>query len=449
MNPKKEGQKMPFAKYGLKVMIIGGKGGREESIAWKFSKSPRVGKLYLSGRSDSLADICTVCDLSDDVEKIADFAEKEGIDLAFVGPEKPLSAGIVDAFERRGIPIVGPSQRASRLEASKCDTKILLKDLSIPIPDFAVFDNPDEAKSYARNIGYKVVVKADGLAAGKGSVVCDSETDAEIAIQLMMEERIFGDAGNRVIIEKRLYGREISFFCFTDGKTILPMEAAQDYKGALDGNQGKNTGGMGSYSPHPWLDSKLSKLIMKQVAEPTINGLRNILGISYKGVIYFGIMLSADENNQIIPYVLEINVRLGDPEAQVILPRLENDLVDICEAIYFERLRDIKLIWDPNYYVCICATSGRVKGKKGWYHGYPDRYKIGILISGLESVGSHCLLFHAGTKKEGGQWLTDGGRVYGIVAKGKTLSEATSTAYKQISYTHFNGIRYRNDIGKE
>lgn len=440
---------MSFKKYGLKVMIIGSKGGREEAIAWKLSSSPRVGKIYLSGNSDSLGRICTICQLGEDVNAIADFAQREVVDLAIVGPEKPLSAGIVDAFNKRSIPIIGPGQKLSRLESSKCDTKDLLRDLGVPVPEYANFGNSDEALDYVKKVGYSVVVKADGLAAGKGSIVCNTPREAENAIAALMIEQIFGDAGARVDIEKRLYGRELSFFCFTDGETILPMEAAQDYKRALDRDEGKNTGGIGAYSPHPWLTPELTEIIMEKVAKPTIKGLRDIYGLRYKGIIYFGLML-VEETDGIIPYVLEINIRLGDPEAQVILPRMENDLIDICEAIHFERLKGTRLIWNPNYRVCLCATSGRVKGKKGWYHGYPDRYKIGLPITGLESVSPECLVFHAGTQRNSeGKWLTDGGRVLGIVSKGKTLSEAMSIAYKQMNEIHFEGIHYRSDIGQQ
>jgi phosphoribosylamine---glycine ligase len=451
MNPNKEGKKMALKRYGLKVMVIGGLGGREAVIVWRLSKSPRVAQIYLSGRSDSLEHLCTCCNLGDDVNVIADFAKKEGIDLAFVGPEKHLSLGVVDAFEARRIPIVGPSQEASRLESSKCDTKMLLQDLCVPVPEFAVFDDPEKAKKYVRDIGYPVVVKADGLAAGKGSIVCSTTPEAEDAIDLIMIKRQFGDAGNRVIIEKRVYGRELSFFCFTDGIKILPMEGAQDYKGALDGNQGKNTGGMGSFSPHPWLDDELTELIMSQVARPTINGLRDICRIKYKGVIYFGLML-VEEGDKIIPYVLEINVRLGDPEAQVILPRLENDLVDILEAIYFERLGGINLLWSPDYCLCLCATSGRSKAGpgKGWNKGYPDRYGIGFPITGLDKVDSDCLVFHSGTKKnDEGQFETAGGRALALVTKKKSLMEARVTAYNEMSKISFTGITFRTDIGKE
>jgi len=430
----------------MKVLVVGS-GGRDHAIAWKFLQSPRVKKVYVAHGNAGIAQIAE-CVNAQTVEEIADFAEKAKIDLTFVGPEKPLSAGIVDEFKKRGIPIVGPDKKASRLESSKCDTKVLLRELGIPVAEFAIFDDPDKAKQYVRSVGYPVVVKADGLAAGKGSLVCSTPEEAEEAVHSIMVDRIFGDAGNRVDIEKRLYGRELSFFCFTDGETILPMVAAQDYKRAYDGDQGKNTGGMGSYSPHPWLTQELTEHIMNKVARPLIKGISE-RGIHYEGVIYFGLML-VEEQNSITPYVLEINIRLGDPEAQVILPRLKTDLVDICEAIATRRLKEIQLEWDPSYYLCLIAVSGRCKGKKGWYKGYPDRYKIGVPIKGLEDIDSSCLVFHSGTGiGENGELVTTGGRVFGIVSRGSTLAEAREIAYREMKKVSFEGMYYRSDIGKE
>lgn len=430
----------------MKVLVVGS-GGRDHAIAWKFLQSPRVKKVYVAHGNAGIAQMAE-CVNAQTVEEIASFAEKEKIDLTFIGPEKPLSAGIVDVFRSRGLPIVGPDRRASRLESSKCDTKVLLRELGIPVADFAIFDDPDEAKKYVKSVGYPVVVKADGLAAGKGSIVCSTPEEAEEAVHSIMVEKIFGEAGNRVDIEKRLYGRELSFFCFTDGETILPMVAAQDYKRAYDGDQGKNTGGMGSYSPHPWLTDELSEHIMNRVARPLIKGI-NERGIHYEGVIYFGLML-VEENNSITPYVLEINIRLGDPEAQVILPRLKTDIVDICEAISEHRLKEIQLDWDPSYYLCLIAVSGRCKGKKGWYKGYPDRYKIGVPIKGLEDIDPSCLVFHSGTGiGEKGEFITTGGRVFGIVSRGATLAEAREIAYREMKKVSFEGMYYRSDIGKE
>lgn len=431
----------------MKILVVGS-GGRDHAIAWKFAQSDRVKKVYVAHGNAGIS-LTAECVEAQTPEAIADFAEQAGIDLTFVGPEKPLSAGIVDLFESRGLPIIGPDRRASRLESSKCDTKIMLQELGIPVPEFAVFSDPEAARAYVRSVGYPVVVKADGLAAGKGSLVCDDVADAEAAIHDIMEARIFGDAGSRVDIEKRLYGRELSFFCFSDGYSLVPMVAAQDYKRAFDDDQGKNTGGMGSYSPHPWLDEELVRTIMNRVAEPLIEGIREKHGILYRGILYLGLML-VQEASGITPYVLEINIRLGDPEAQVILPRLETDLVDVCEAILAGRLRDVPLRWDPRYRLCLIAVSGRTKGKKGWYKGYPDRYKIGVPIYGLDQVDPGCLVFHSGTEwGENGTLITSGGRVFGIVSSGETLAEARALAYQEMEKVRFEGMYYRKDIGKD
>ncbi len=429
----------------MKVLVIGS-GGRDHTIAWKFSQSPRVKQIFVAHGNAGMEQHAQ-CVNARTIEEMAQFASREKIDLTFVGPEKPLSAGVVDLFQSLSLPIVGPSQRASLLESSKCDTKVLLQELSIPVPDFAVFSDPEEARRYVRQVGHPVVVKADGLAAGKGALVCDGVEDAEEAIESIMVQKIFGEAGDRVDIEKRLYGRELSFFCFTDGYHVVPMVAAQDYKRARDNDEGKNTGGMGSYSPHPWLTDALVQTIMTRVAEPLIRGCREKYGFLYQGVLYLGLMLT-EENNEIVPRVLEINIRLGDPEAQVILPRLETDLVDVCEAILTGKLQDMQLKWDPRYRLCLIAVSGRTRGKKGWYKGYPDRYKIGLPIEGVDQVDPSCLLFHSGTGWNGqGQLETTGGRVLCVVSSGDTLSEARETAYEEMKKIHFEGMYYRSDIG--
>jgi phosphoribosylamine---glycine ligase len=431
----------------MKVLVIG-TGGRDHAIAWKFAQSRRVKQVYVAHGNAGIAEVATCVDAKT-IHQMADFAEKEKIDLTFVGPEKPLSAGIVDLFEGRGLAIVGPSQQASSLETSKCDTKLILRELGIPVPEFENFSDPEMAREYVRQVGYPVVVKADGLAAGKGSLVCDGIQDAEAAIHAVMEERIFGEAGARVEIEKRLYGRELSFFCFTDGYSIVPMEAVQDYKRAKDNDEGKNTGGMGAYSPHPWLNDSLVQTIMTQVAEPLIRGVREKYGILYRGILYLGLMLTGEGTN-IVPHVLEINIRLGDPEAQVILPRLATDLVDVCEAIVSGRLTDLQLSWEEHYRLCLIAVSGPTKGKKGWYKGYPDRYKIGLPIAGIDSIDAECLVFHSGTELDArGQLLTTGGRVLCIVSKGEGLSDAREIAFREMEKVSFEGIYYRRDIGKE
>ncbi|MDR3566702.1 MAG: phosphoribosylamine--glycine ligase [Syntrophobacteraceae bacterium] len=431
----------------MKVLVVG-TGGRDHAIAWKFGRSPRVSRVFVAHGNAGIARSAECVNLRT-IEEMADFAEKERIDLTFVGPEKPLSAGIADLFESRGLPIVGPDKKASRLESSKCDAKEMMRELAIPVPEFENFSEPDKARDYIRSLGYPVVVKADGLAAGKGSLVCDSVAEAEAAVRQIMEERAFGEAGQRVVVEKRLYGRELSFFCFTDGYSIVPMVAAQDYKRALENDEGKNTGGMGSYSPHPFLNEALVKTIMSRVAEPLINGVREKYSIVYRGVLYLGLML-VEKGDEVIPYVLEINIRLGDPEAQVILPRLRTDLVDISEAILAGRLKSMQPEWDPDYRLCLIATSGRTKGKKGWYKGYPDRYKIGVPIEGLDKIDENCLVFHSGTELDpSGRLVTTGGRVLCIVSSGKTLAAAREKALLEMEKVGFEGIYYRKDIGLE
>ncbi len=429
----------------MRVLVVG-TGGRDHAIAWKFTQSSRVSRVFVAHGNAGIAETATCVNLRT-IDEMADFAKKERIDLTFVGPEKPLSAGIVDLFESQGLAIIGPSKRASKLESSKCDAKVMMRELGIPVPEFENFSDPDKARDYIRSVGYPVVVKADGLAAGKGALVCESVNEAEDAVRSIMDERIFGDAGERVDIEKRLYGRELSFFCFTDGYTIIPMVAAQDYKRARENDEGKNTGGMGSYSPHPWLNDSLVKTVMSTVAEPLIRGVREKFGFLYRGILYLGLML-VEEGPGIIPYVLEINIRLGDPEAQVILPRLKTDLVDISEAITTGRLSGIQPEWDPDYRLCLIATSGLTKGKKGWYKGYPDRYKIGIPIEGADQIDQNCLVFHSGTEKNAsGQLVSTGGRVLCIVSSGGTLNEARETALREMEKVRFEGIYYRRDIG--
>lgn len=431
----------------MKVLVIGS-GGRDHTIAWKFSLSPKVKKLYVAHGNAGISQMAQ-CVNAQTVEEMVSFAGRERIDLTYVGPESPLSAGIVDRFQQEGLDIVGPTQAASRLESSKCYAKEIMRDLGIPVAEFEIFDDPARAREYVRSVGYPVVVKADGLAAGKGSLVCDDVPQAEEAIHLLMEKRIFGDSGRRVEIERRLYGRELSFFCFTDGRSVIPMVAAQDYKRARDNDQGKNTGGMGAYSPHPWLTTEMSRIIMERVVLPLVNGFREKTGIIYKGVLYLGLML-VEEGEGITPYVLEINIRQGDPEAQVIIPRLENDLVDLSEAMIQGRLHEIEPRWDPDYRLCLIAVSGRIKGKKGWYKGYPERYRIGLPIYGLEKVDPECQVFHSGTGfGENGQLITTGGRVLSIVSRGETLAEAREKAYREMAKVHFDGMYYRSDIGKE
>ncbi|WP_287583861.1 phosphoribosylamine--glycine ligase, partial [Candidatus Borrarchaeum sp.] len=362
---------------------------------------------------------------------------------------------------------VGPSQMATVLESSKCDTKDFLKKIGVPIPEHKNFDNPDEAKEYVKdfysdNPNENLVVKADGLAAGKGSIPCDSKADTLSTVDELMILKKFGDAGIRVDLERRLYGEELMFFVFTDGKTVKALEGAQDYKRAFDDNDkvnprsfdGKNpnTGGMGGYSPHPWLDEELTEKVMKQIALPTITRIQDyestqfgkLNGVEYKGIIYFGLMI-CKEGDQKNPYVLEINVRMGDPEAQVILPRLKTDFYDISRAIVDGKLNEIHFEWDPTYQLCACAVSGRI----GRYEGYPGKHHTNQEIQGLDKVDNNCLVFHNGTAfDEDGQIYTTGGRVLTVVGTGNNLEEARIHTYDNLKKIRFRGMRYRRDIGK-
>ena len=358
----------------------------------------------------------------------------------------------MDLFEAQGLRIAGPSKAATILESSKAFTKRLASELQVPVAEHAIFDDPEKARKYVKRKakeqpGYQCVVKADGLAAGKGSLVCETDEDAMNAIAALMEQKRFGDSGNVVVIEKRMYGRQLSYFCLTDGETILPQATARDYKRAFDCDMGANTGGMGCYSPNPNVSPALEHKILQKIVIPLLEGFR-AKGTVFKGFFYAGLML-VEENGEIEPYMLEINVRQGDPEAQVILPRMKNDLVEICEAMVEGRLHQIRLAWDPAFYCCVSAVSGRVEDKKGGlYPGYPDRYKPHRIITGLENISSDCLVFHAGTEvNQAGNLVTAGGRVLNIVGKGTTLHAAREMAYDEIKKVHFEGIRYRTDIG--
>ncbi len=432
----------------MKVLVVDS-GGRGHAIAWQFKSDPNVREVICAPGNAGIAREIR-CENARKNEEILELAKNEKVDLVFIGPESPLTNGIVDMFEVEGIPVVGPVKKASILEGSKAYTKLLCREIGVPVADFEIFEDPRLAKDYIENVKYPVVVKADGLAQGKGSIVCNDTQEAKEAVDKLMIDKIFGDAGNKVVIEKRLYGKEISFFIFTDGETIAPMPVAQDYKRAYDNDEGPNTGGMGAYSPHSLEGEELTNLICKKVAIPLINGFREKEGIPYKGILYLGLML-VDK----VPYLLEANVRLGDPEAEVILPRLITPISDISFQIINGILHEKKVEWSQDFYCDVVAAAGRTKqiknGKsKGWYPGYPFRYGKGYPIHGLDNINDpNCKIFFAGVSfSEGKGLVTDGGRVLHVVGKGKTLEEACSTAYKNIEKIHFEGIRYRKDIGK-
>jgi phosphoribosylamine--glycine ligase len=433
----------------MKVIVVDS-GGRGHAIAWQFKNDPEVKEVIcVPGNAGIAREIR--CENTRTNEDILELARREKVDLVFIGPESPLTNGIVDLFTEEKIPVVGPKRMASILEGSKAYTKLLCREVGVPAAEFEIFDNPDDAKDYVEYVKYPVVVKADGLAQGKGSIVCSDSKEACQAINQLMVEQIFGDAGKKVVIEKRLFGVEISFFIFTDGVAIAPMPVAQDYKRAYDNDEGLNTGGMGAYSPHRLEGDGLTHLVCKKVAMPLIQGFEKKEGITYKGILYLGLMLVEET-----PYLLEANVRFGDPEAEVILPRLKTPLSDISFQIINGVLSEKKVEWSNDYFCDVVAAAGRTrqvrKGKnKGWYPGYPARYGKGYPISGIDNIqGPDCKIFFAGvanSEKKG--LVTDGGRVLHVVGRGKTLKEARDIAYGEIGKIHFEGIRYRRDIGKE
>ena len=470
---------------GGKVLVVDA-GGRGNAIAHAFARSPLVERVYVApgNAGSSMMEKCRIA-LSggDPVREIGDivsFAKKMSVDLTFVGPEGYLSDGIVNVFTEEGLDVVGPRREATVLEGSKGYAKDLLKEIGVPIPHHRNFTDPEEALGHiasfcAENPEKNLVVKADGLAAGKGSIVCASEEEAASAVErIMVEPRLFGDAGRRVVLEERLEGRELMFFAVTDGKTVLPLESATDYKRAfgpgeevairlynrlsgdpnLDHNP--NTGGMGGYSPHPWLDDDLSERIMGEIAVPTIRGFREETGFEYRGMIYFGLMITEEEGER-VPKVLEINVRLGDPEAEVILPRLETDMYLLSRAILDGELDSVKLKWSPDTCVGVCAISGRVvkpaaSGPVEERPGYPGPHYTNMPIRGLEKVDPDVLVYHNGTAfgrdARGEERLfTTGGRVLTVVGRGANLPAARERAYENIRRIRFNGIRYRRDIG--
>jgi len=418
----------------LKVLVIGG-GGRESALCWKLSQSPRVDKLYCVPGNAGIEEIaqCEKISFEKNFSSLIKFVKKERIDFTVVGPEAPLVDGIVNYFQKEGLKIFGPTKEAARLEGSKVYAKQFMRKYGIPTAEFETFSNPKEALKYIDKKDTPLVVKADGLAGGKGSFVTKSKDEAKEAVRKIMEEKIFGQAGNKVVIEERLKGREASFFVITDGLSVKPLVPSRDYKPLYDGDKGPNTGGMGAYSPAPMKPSLFRK-IMKKIALPTVRGLRKE-GIIYKGVLYIGLMIQSDE-----PKVLEYNCRFGDPETQVTLPRLLNDIMDIFEAVDEERLRFINFYWRPQAVTCVVLAS----------KGYPGSYEKGKPIKGIENISrlKNVILFYAGVGRKNNTLVTDGGRVIGVTGMGKNLKASTEAAYRGISKINFEGMYYRKDIGR-
>lgn len=420
---------------GMKVLVIGS-GGREHCLAWKIKESSLVDKVYIAPGNGGTSLIGDNLDIKpEDIESLVDFAKKERIDLTVVGPEAPLVAGIVDKFEEEGLKIFGPKKELALLEGSKVYAKQTMKRLGIPTANFEIFDNPDLAKEYAREREFPLVVKAEGLAAGKGVIVCKSLSEAYRAIDLIMVEKKFGSAGRRIIIEDFLEGEEASVLVFTDGSSILPLVASQDHKQVYDNDEGPNTGGMGAYAPAPVVNELVYEKIKEEIFRPLIYGLKNE-GKIYKGMLYAGLMIKENQ-----PYVLEFNVRFGDPETQAILPKLKNDLVGVILKTVEENLGKIELAWDERFCVCVVLAS----------RGYPGSYEKGKVIEGLEKLSDleDVFVFHAGTKRVEEKFLTAGGRVLNVVGLGASLREAQEITYKALENIKFEGRHYRRDIGNK
>ncbi|NLW60039.1 MAG: phosphoribosylamine--glycine ligase [Firmicutes bacterium] len=418
----------------MRVLIVGG-GGREHALAWKLKQSPLVRELFCAPGNAGIARLARCVPVAaDDLEALVALAREHRIDLTVVGPEAPLAAGIVDRFQEAGLAIFGPGKAAAQLEASKVFAKQLMAKYRIPTAESRTFTTAAEACAYIRAKGAPIVVKADGLAAGKGVVVAATVAEAEAAVQRMLVDREFGEAGSRIVIEEYLRGEEVTLLAFTDGTTVVPMVAAQDHKAAYDHDTGPNTGGMGAYSPVPLLTPERQQQIVTEILRPTIDGLRQE-GIVYRGVLYVGLMITATG-----PKVLEYNVRFGDPECQVILPRLQSDLIPILQAINDGRLAEETITWHNNHTACVVMASG----------GYPGTYTTGKIITGLDQVAAmpDVYVFHAGTATHGENVVTAGGRVLAVTAWGETRAEALDKAYQAVQAIHFDGAHYRTDIGR-
>ena len=419
----------------MKILIVGG-GGREHALAWKIAKSPRVDKIYCAPGNAGIAALAECVPIGAmEFERLADFAAEKQIDLTVIGMDDPLAGGIVDVFEERGLKVFGPRKNAAILEGSKAFSKDLMKKYNIPTAGYETFDDPKEAEEYLRTkANYPLVLKADGLALGKGVLICENEQQALEGTAAIMEEKRFGDAGTRMVVEEFLTGREVSVLSFTDGKTILPMTSAQDHKRAGDGDTGLNTGGMGTFSPSPFFTKELQEQCMKEIFQPTVDAMA-AEGRKFQGVIFFGLMLTKDG-----PKVLEYNARFGDPEAQVVLPRLENDIVDVMQACVDGTLDQVTLSFSGKAAVCVVLASA----------GYPSAYEKGFPINGLEKFRDEDerFVFHAATALKDGQIVTNGGRVLGVTALGDTLVNARSRAYEAAGLVDFENRYCRSDIGK-
>ena len=419
----------------MKVLIVGS-GGREHAIAWKVSKSPLVDKIYCAPGNAGIAQIAECVPIGAmEFEKLADFAQEKGIDLTVIGMDEPLVGGIVDVFEERGLRVFGPRKDTAVIEGSKVFSKNLMQKYGIPTGAYEIFSDADEAVKYLETSKYPIVVKADGLALGKGALICNNFEEAKGAVSTLMLEKQFGASGDRVVVEEFLIGREVSVLCFSDGTTIKTMTSAQDHKRAKDGDQGLNTGGMGTFSPTPFYTKEVDEFCKKYVYQPTIDAMKQE-GRDFKGILFVGLILTEDG-----PKVLEYNARFGDPETQVVLPRMKNDIVEVFEACIDGKLDAVDLQFEDNAAVCVILASD----------GYPEKYEKGFVIGGLNAFDGKedYFCFHSGSKLDDeGKIVTNGGRVLGVTALGRDLKEARANAKKATKMVNLENKYMRSDIGK-
>ncbi|HHT9130617.1 MAG TPA: phosphoribosylamine--glycine ligase [Candidatus Brocadiaceae bacterium] len=416
----------------MKILIVGS-GGREHALAWKIAQSPMVKKIFCAPGNPGIAEVAKCVDIkAENIDELCNFALKQKIDLTVVGPEDALTAGIVDKFRDRHLDIFGPSKRASIIEGSKVFAKTLMRKHGIPTADFKVFEDVKQAKNHAATCEFPLVIKADGLAKGKGVFVCKTLDAASKHLDDIMKEKIFGEAGNKVVIEEFLSGEEVSILAVTDGKTIVPLSSAQDHKAVYDGDKGPNTGGMGVYSPVPLVTEELQFSIEENILVPVVHAMKKE-NRPYRGVIYAGLMITSNG-----PKVLEFNARFGDPETQVLLMRMKSDLVPLLLSTAKNTLEEVAIEWNDGVSVCVVMAS----------KGYPDKYEKGLPISGLETLKGldNVQVFHAGTSMKDGKVVTNGGRVLGVTALGKDIQEAQKTVYGAIQKISFEGAHYRRDI---
>ncbi len=419
----------------MRILVVGS-GGREHAIIRKLKESPKVDKIYAAPGNGGISKDAECINISAmDKEGIVAFSKENAVDLVFVAPDDPLADGMVDTLTANGIRAFGPRANAAVIESSKVFSKNLMKKYGIPTAEYETFSEPEKAVEYIEKRGhFPVVIKADGLALGKGVIIAKTMTEAKAAVKEIMEDKKFGDSGNNVVVEEFLTGPEVSVLAFTDGIALKPMVSSKDHKRAYDNDEGLNTGGMGTISPNPYYTDEIAEICRKTIFEPTVAAM-NSENRTFKGCLYFGLMITPDG-----PKVIEYNARFGDPETQVVLPRLKTDLVDIIEAVIDERLSHIDIKWSDEATACVVMASG----------GYPLAYKKGLEITGLDENGQveGAEVFHAGTKLEHGKFLTNGGRVLGVTGKGKTLDEALEKAYSAVKKINFENVHYRTDIGK-